>query len=125
MRLLVCGGRHFADVPALWKFLDEFAKALPEPGIRLVIDGASDDVTGPYVGADYWANQWALARNIPRERFHAKWDSYGRAAGPIRNAEMIERCKPDCVIAFPGHRGTANMIYLTKHAGIKVVEVPQ
>jgi hypothetical protein len=123
MRLLVCGGRDFIDVPLLWRTLDELRESTPEPGIRLVIDGASDDVTGKYKGADYWAHQWALARNIPTVRQHAKWDEEGRAAGPIRNGVMIERHRPDYVVAFHGGRGTQNMITQAERAGIVVQAV--
>lgn len=123
MKLLVCGGRNFVDVPKLWNYLDGFAKEQPEPGVRLVIDGASDDVTGPYKGADYWAHQWSLARNIPHVRCHAKWDAEGRAAGPIRNTEMLKRHEPDVVIAFVGGSGTADMVRKAKAAGIKTIEI--
>ena len=117
MKLLVCGGRDFIDVPLLWRTLDELRDNTPEPGIRLVIDGASDDVTGPYKGADYWAHQWALARNIPTVRVHAKWQEQGRSAGPRRNGEMIEAHRPDRLVAFYGGRGTANMIEQASRAG--------
>ena len=119
-RVLVCGGRDFNDVPLIWKTLDTL-RALRD--IRHVIDGASDDVTGPYVGADYWAHQWACARDMGTTRFHAAWASQRRAAGPIRNARMIEEGRPDLVIAFPGGRGTANMAAQARAAGIEVIEV--
>jgi hypothetical protein len=45
------------------------------------------------------------------------------AAGPIRNARMLEEGKPDIVIAFPGGRGTANMIEQAHAAGVEVVQV--
>jgi hypothetical protein len=122
-RILVCGGRDFTDVPKLWKALDDLQASLPEPHIRMVIEGASDDVTGPYVGADYWAHQWALARNIPHARVHAKWEAFGRAAGPIRNQNMMGLWQPDLVVAFAGGRGTANMVGLAKKAGVQVREL--
>jgi ABC-type Fe3+-hydroxamate transport system substrate-binding protein len=46
---------------------------------------------------------------------------YGPSAGPIRNGRMLEY-KPDLVIAFPGGRGTANMVKQARKAGIAVVE---
>lgn len=125
VRLLVCGGRYFADVQLLWRVLDAFAASLPEPGIRLVIDGASDDVAGPYWGADYWAHQWALARNYPTVRQHANWEENGRAAGPIRNGEMLALHKPTHVIAFPGGRGTLDMLRQANAAGIPCRQVRQ
>lgn len=122
-RVLVCGGRNFSDVALLWRHLDELARDTSEPRIRMVIDGASDDVTGPYVGADYWAHQWALARNIPTVRMHAKWGQLGKAAGPIRNRRMLYEGLPDIVIAFPGNRGTRNMVQQAIDGGVKVIRV--
>jgi YspA, cpYpsA-related SLOG family len=123
VKIIVCGGRDFVDVPMLWRELDQIAANTPEPGIRLVIDGASDDVTGPYKGADYWAHQWALARNIPTVREHANWDQQGKAAGPIRNGEMLKRHTPYMVVAFPGGRGTSNMIDQAERAGVVVQRI--
>jgi len=122
-RIIVCGGRDFTDVPRLWRALDELQASLPEPGIRLVIDGKSDDVTGPYIGADYWGHQWALARNIPYARVSAKWKQFGKAAGPIRNQNMLGLWQPDLVVAFAGGRGTANMMEQAKRAGVEVMEL--
>lgn len=119
MRVLVCGGRNFHDVAMLWARLDVLHR---NKGISLIIDGASDDVTGPYIGADYWAHQWALARGIETIREHAKWSVLGRAAGPLRNKEMAQRHKPDIVIAFEGGAGTANMVKEAHAAGIEVEE---
>jgi hypothetical protein len=118
MRVLVCGGREFTDVPRLWSTLDAL---LQQHRFKVVIDGASDDVTGPYKGADYWAHQWAIARDIPTERFSAAWKDLGKAAGPVRNRRMIDEGKPDLVVAFPGGKGTGNMVQQAMDAGIKVV----
>lgn len=121
MRVLVCGGRRYADPICVWRTLDQIDSE--RGGIRLVIDGASDDVTGPYVGADYWGHQWALARNRPTERHHADWKAHGRAAGPIRNRQMRDDGKPDLVVAFPGGNGTRSMTTLAEQAGIEVVRI--
>lgn len=123
MKILVCGGRAFVNVALLWRKLDKLDAQ--GAGISLVIDGASDDVTGPYLGADYWANQWGLARGKPVSRYHAKWKIEGRAAGPIRNARMLADAKPDIVVAFDGGRGTANMIGLAQKFGVRVIEVAE
>lgn len=117
MRVLVCGGRDFVDVPKLWKFLDELDQ---QQEIVTVIDGESDDLTGPYVGADYWGHQWALARGRATIRQLANWKQYGRAAGPIRNGMMLKQHKPDCVVATKGGRGTLNMIEQATEANIPV-----
>jgi Lhr-like helicase len=36
---------------------------------------------------------------------------------------MIDEGKPDLVIAFPGGRGTADMVGRARKAGIRVVEI--
>lgn len=118
MRVIVCGGRNFKDVVRIWGQLDAVHKHVP---ITMVIDGASDDVTGSYVGVDYWAHQWALARGIPTIREHAQWSVYGKSAGPIRNAKMISDHAPDRVIAFPGGPGTKNMVTQARQANIQVM----
>lgn len=119
MRVIVTGGRQYADPAHVWRTLDNIDRDLDQ--IRCVIDGASDDVTGPYVGADYWGHQWALARTRPAMRYHADWRTYGRAAGPIRNQRMIDDGKPHLIVAFPGGNGTHNMIALAEKAGIEVI----
>ena len=80
-------------------------------------------ITGPYVGFDYWSNQWALARFIRTQRVHAEWRKYDQAAGPIRNQKMLADYKPALLIAGPGKHGTANMMDLARKAGIEIWEV--
>jgi hypothetical protein len=116
IRLGVCGGRYFRDVPMLWRVLDTL---IFTPS--LVVDGASDDVTGPYMGADYWANQWAVARQIPTLRIHADWKRLGKAAGPIRNGQILKEI--DRLVAFAGGRGTADMVRRAVDAGLDVASV--
>jgi len=124
MIAVVTGGRDYCDVPRLWRWLDAISAKY---GIRHVIDGASDDVTGPYVGWDYWCHHWALARDIPTTRCHADWKGLGRKAGPIRNQRMLDLrpefdLLPDICLVGPGGRGTADMTARAKAAGILVIE---
>lgn len=65
-------------------------------------------VTGGARGADALGKAIALHLGIEHEEFPADWTTYGRVAGPIRNRRMAEAA--DMLIAFPGGRGTANMI---------------
>lgn len=113
-RVLVCGGRNFADEQAVFDWLSSFHKAHP---IAVVIHGGAQ-------GADSLAAEWARANaaseGIKTLCFKADWQTYRKAAGPIRNARMIAEGKPDCVIAFPGGVGTANMIKQAEAAGIQV-----
>jgi hypothetical protein len=112
-RYLVCGGRDFKSYEAVKRALDAL---ILHPEHAVVIHG-------DYRGADKLADKWAIERGVPVERYPAKWDQQGHAAGPIRNAQMIAEGQPDVVIAFPGHDGTDNMIAQARAAEIVVVQV--
>lgn len=52
----------------------------------------------------------------------ARWESYGKIAGHVRNRQMLELL-PDLVIAFPGGKGTRNCVRQAKDRGIEVRHV--
>src|SRR6266403_304742 len=95
MRVLVCGGRDYEDRDAVYAELDALAK---EHGWLTIIEGGA-------MGADRLAQDWARDRYHGTVKVVADWKVYGKAAGPIRNAKMLERGKPDLVLAFPGGNG--------------------
>lgn len=111
MRLLVCGGRDYADRENVFRALDELHR---EPGIAVVIHGAAK-------GADELAAEWAKARGIEQETYPADWKKHGRAAGPIRNGEMLRDSRPDALLAFSGGPGTADMVKKANAAGVPVL----
>jgi hypothetical protein len=113
VRLLVCGGRSYADEARLVSALEEIHATHP---ISCVIHGAS-------TGADAIADRWAVEHRIGVARFQAHWEIEGRAAGPLRNKRMLREGRPDLVVAFPGGRGTADMVRQAKAFGVPVVEV--
>lgn len=61
---------------------------------------------------------------VPYAIVPANWDVFDRRAGPVRNSWMLD-LKPDLVIAFPGGRGTQNMVEQAKKRGIKVMTVEE
>ena len=111
MRVLVCGGRDFDDQDTVWAALDCHA----QPGRDVVIQGGAS-------GADRLARTWCLDTATPCENYPADWKAHGRAAGPIRNQQMIDEGRPTKVIAFPGGRGTSDMVRRARAAGIPVFE---
>ena len=111
MRILVCGGRNYADREAVFRALDEVCIDNPDCAVT-VIQGGAD-------GADALAREWCNARAIPCLNVPADWKAHGRAAGPLRNQRMLTY-KPHLVIAFPGGRGTADMVRRAEIAGIEV-----
>lgn len=115
MRVLVCGGRDYFDKARLFDVLDYYHREAG--GFDCIIHGNA-------FGADSLADQWAKERGIEPLPFPADWVLYGRAAGPRRNEQMLRDGKPEVVIAFPGGRGTANMIGQARAAGVPVLEIP-
>lgn len=117
MRVLVCGGRDFGveypEYSWIWQVLDTL----------YADDEDMQIISGMATGADTAGADWARARGVSLFSFPANWDKHGKAAGYIRNKQMLEEGKPDLVIAFPGGRGTANMIKLARDAGVPVEEV--
>lgn len=75
-------------------------------------------------GADRLAGEWAGSRGYTVQAFPAQWEQFGKSAGPRRNLEMIRTEPiPVCAVAFPGGRGTADMIRNIEHAGIPLWRV--
>ena len=109
MRVLVCGGREYADAARVTEVLDA-------QSITVIIEGCAR-------GADSLAEDYARTHRIPVRHFPADWERNGKAAGHIRNREMLVQGRPDLVIAFPGGRGTANMVGQARLAGVRVIEV--
>lgn len=114
IRLLVCGGRDYADQNAVFRILD---RVHAEIGIAVLIHGAAR-------GADTLAGEWAVARGVTPLPFPAVWrlPSGVRiySAGPARNARMLAEGKPDACVAFPGGTGTADMVRKCRAVGVKV-----
>lgn len=116
MRLLVCGGRRYLDCYTVNWFLDDFARRM---GITLLIEGGA-------TGADKLARDWATTHGVAVKTFavsQQEWDTLGKKAGPLRNQKMIDEGRPDHCIAFPGGRGTADMVNRCLRARIPVTEI--
>lgn len=113
MRAIVCGGRNYSDRNRVYETLDRLVR---ERGLTTVIEGGAG-------GADQLARGWAFTRGFSVQTFHAKWSEHGRAAGPLRNAQMLSEASPDFVVAFPGGPGTANMVRQARAAGVEVMRV--
>jgi predicted Rossmann-fold nucleotide-binding protein len=112
MNVLVCGGRNYRNARVVATVLGEFASVR---GITLLIEGGA-------MGADRLARLWAQRRGIHVVTVNALWHTYKKRAGPMRNAAMLA-LRPDAVIAFPGARGTADMMQQAHAQGVEVIEV--
>src|SRR6266404_3997672 len=117
MRVIVSGGRDYKDRASVYQWLDRLFIEVDgydcNPAVELIVGGAR--------GVDTFAEQWAIERLVSYDVYRADWEADGKAAGPIRNRRMLEEGKPDLVIAFPGGRGTANMIEIARKARVAVL----
>jgi predicted Rossmann-fold nucleotide-binding protein len=109
VRLLVCGGRDYANASKVNTTLSSYT-------IDVLICGCAR-------GADTLAYNYAVRNRILLQLFPAKWDTYGKAAGFIRNQQMLDEGKPDLILAFPGGRGTADMCARGIAAKVEVIHV--
>ena len=110
MVVLVCGDRFWQDAHT----------------IRRVLAGLGPDtvVHGGAPGADRLAGVVAAGLGLSVRAYPAQWHQYGRAAGPLRNQEMLADARPDLVLAFHRNlarsRGTGDMVRRAQAAGVQV-----
>lgn len=113
-RVLVTGGRDYRDKE---RAFTELERLHAQYQFAVIIHGGAP-------GADKLADEWAASRAIPVEVFPADWSQHGHSAGPLRNGQMLKDSKPTLVIAFPGGKGTRDMVRRATHKGLPVVQVP-
>ncbi len=112
MRVLVCGGRFYSDKERVYRVLTKLHNKF---GITGIIQGGA-------TGADALAKQWAIENNIADiDTYDAQWKKYGNSAGPRRNRKMANESNPSIVVAFPGDRGTRDMISVAREHNIKTI----
>ena len=86
-------------------------------------------VSGHCVGADQLGEKFAKENQLPIKTFLPNWAVYGKAAGPIRNKQMIDYISQDknpLVVAFASSnsKGTKGTIALARKSNIPVIEIP-
>lgn len=135
MRVIVTGGRDYGDKAAVFECLDLLLDRAPE-GLTIVHGGAT--------GADSIARRWVESREqskpVNEDPHPALWyeecrascppnhrrpgaagRSYCPFAGFYRNQEMAD-LGADLCVAFPGGRGTADMVRRAEAARIPVMK---
>lgn len=107
-RIAVTGGRDFSD------------KTLVNWAFREIGLGYGDVlVHGACRGADELCAKVAQFYGARVEPHPADWKKHGKAAGPVRNREML-KSDIDMLIAFPGGKGTFNAVMTARSLGVPV-----
>jgi len=116
MRVLCCGDRNWTSYEIIRRELEK-------------LDDYTTIIEGCAKGADSISGYIARQLNYPVIDFPANWKKYGRAAGPIRNKQMLDEGKPDLVLAFhtniKNSKGTKNMINQAKKRGIVIILIKE
>ena len=111
---LVCGGRDFVDQEMFDSAMSDLLALKGCP--RKIVHGGAR-------GADAMAGEWAARHGLEIAAVPADWQRHGYIAGSIRNQRMLAEHSPHLVVAFPGGRGTANMVQKARAAGVDVAEI--
>ena len=110
MRIVVTVGRDFSDRDIVVKSMGKLNVGHGD----VIVDGCAS-------GADTICAEVGSKLGATIEPHPADWKRYGKAAGPMRNHEMIDSgC--DFLLAFPGGRGTDECKRYARRNGVKVVE---
>lgn len=113
MKLGVVGSRTFNDYDLLKRYLDLIHN---REKISFIVSGGAK-------GADKLSERWALENNVETIIFIPDWEKYKKAAGFIRNKDIIT--ESDKVIAFWDNisKGTLSSINLSKEQNKKIIVV--
>lgn len=131
MRVLVCGdrwwGRSIDGVENARTRKDQhllnstLSKLHQQHRFTVLIEGEAK-------GADTLARLWAEANRVHVDPYPANWETFGRAAGPIRNRQMLVVGKPELVVAFhrelSNSKGTRNMVQQAQRVGVRTLVFP-
>lgn len=119
MKVLVSGTRALTVEQKGYvytRLLSEYVAAT-EAGYTWIV------IAGGATGVDSCADQFALDVSLRFYRFPAQWGTYGKKAGVIRNIEMLDKAKPDLLIAFPSVKsiGTRHCIREAQKRGVQTI----
>ena len=122
MRVLVTGSRGWTDREAVQR---AFADIGARPWDTLVV---GDAVGADRIAAEVWTQMGPGSVEVHR----ARWDAYGRNAGPRRNQEMVDSGVDVCLAfvlecncnKYPGvhgSHGTVHCARAARKAGVPVL----
>lgn len=126
MKCIICGSRELCgfpreDDPELWdthaKIFMDVIESCP------FVNEITEVVSGKARGVDTLGEIWAKIKSLHVKQFPADWQKYKKAAGSIRNQEMLNYClTSDSVIAIMRYnsRGTKDMVQRSEKKGLRV-----
>lgn len=115
-RVIIAGGRKFQDYELVKDRVGYYLQNKLQSDTVIIVSGHAS-------GADALGERYAQEHGLKCELYPADWNTHGKAAGPIRNAQMADVAQ--ALIAFwdGTSRGTKNMIETAKAKGLRVAVV--
>ena len=111
-RIVICGDRDYKDWMQVREYLDTISRT------AIIIHGGAR-------GADSIAGNLATYLNMKVIKYPADWDKYGKAAGILRNQQMLNEGHPDLVVYFhkdlENSKGTKDMVTRAVDNKIKTI----
>ncbi len=118
--LAIVGGRTFTDKAAFDAIMTDFISkrggCMPS---RVVSGGAN--------GVDSLAREWALSHGVAVVQYLPDWNKHGRAAGIMRNKDIIDASDVVLALPTPSSRGTHDSIKRARKQAkeLVVIDVPE
>ena len=118
MHIIVSGSRDGVPRTRVHNVLDGLHKGF---GITHIHHGGA-------WGSDAHADQWADLHEVETTTYTPDWDTHGKAAGPLRNREMVRKANKEgarLLLAFHANdsKGTRNAIAEAENIAISVMVV--
>ena len=121
IKVIIAGSRNFYDYDIVEDTVVSYfmSRGILKENVEIISGGAR--------GADSLGKQLANSYGLKLTVFPAQWDTYGKAAGMIRNKEMADYAIKDSdkaiLFAFWNgqSRGTKGMIDIAKRCGMEVI----
>lgn len=108
MKCILAGSRGIVD-------LEIVKQAISSSGIAI-----TELVSGGARGVDTLGEMWAKENSIPIKVFKPDWNTYGKAAGPLRNIQMGDYAEALIACWDGKSKGTNHMIDYATSKGLKV-----
>lgn len=112
-RICVAGTRKFDDVELFEMLMDDETDLYKTKGSFIFVSGDAR------TGADRLVIDWCIKRGYPYVTFPADWDTHGKSAGYVRNADMGKVITRLTVFWDGMSKGTKHMIEVAEERSIK------
>lgn len=110
MRVIIAGGRTIRDYRTMLVAINTCPF---KAHIETVLSGGAR-------GADALGARWAEENRITVVTFEAKWDIFGKSAGPMRNWEMANLADGLILVWDGKSKGSASMLAYARKCNLKI-----